>query len=97
MKAMTVQGENRKPKTEPTPARAKIISRLCNQTRGIKNHRRPQAIEIREATGIGKERPSAINIPQENRKMNKIFKAILNFEAGIKKRMRPSKITTPKK
>jgi len=94
---MTVQGENRKPKTEPTPAKANIISRLCNQTRGIKNQRRPQAMEIRDATRIGKEKPSVKNIPHEKIKMNKIFKAILNLGRGIRKRISPSKITAPKK
>jgi len=97
MRAMAVQGANRKPKTDPTPASAQIISRLCNQTRGIKNHRIPQVTEIREATGIGEERPSTTNTPQENRKMNKTFKAILNFEAGIRKRMSLSRTTAPKK
>jgi len=97
MRPMTIHGVNKKPKTEPTPARAPSISRLCNQTRGVKNHKRPQAIEIAKATDIGKERPSGINIPHENRNVNKILKVILSFDVGMKKSMRPSEITIPKK
>ena len=94
---MTIHGVNRKPKTEPTPARATSTNRLCIQTRGVKNHKRPQAIEIGKATGIGKERPSGINTPHENRNVNKILKVILSFDVGMKKSMRPSEITVPKK
>ena len=94
---MVVHGDKRKPKTEPTLTKVKIISKLCNQTLGLKSQTKPPTTEITEAAGTGKESPRAMNIPQANKNANITLKAILNLEIGIKKRMALSKTTTPKK
>ncbi|GAH77436.1 unnamed protein product, partial [marine sediment metagenome] len=60
MKDMAVQGDKRKPKTAPTLTKVKIMSKLCNQTLGLKSHTKPAATERREATGIGKVSAKAI-------------------------------------
>jgi len=97
MKDMAVQGDKRKPKTAPTPAKVKIISKLCNQTLGLKSHIKPPVMEIREAARIGKESASVMNIPQANKNVNIILKAILNLSTGTRRRIAPSKTTTAKK
>ncbi|MBL7125140.1 MAG: hypothetical protein ISS51_03480 [Dehalococcoidales bacterium] len=97
MKDIAIQGDKRKPNTAPTLTKVKIISKLCNQTLGLKSHTKPAATEIREATRSGEVSPRTINIPQENKKVNIILKAILSMEMGTRKRIAPSKTTTPKK
>jgi hypothetical protein len=97
MKDMAVQGDKRKPKTAPTLAKVKIISKLCNQTLGLKSHIKPPAMEIREAARIGKESPSVMNIPQINKNIKIILKAIFNLSTGTRRRIAPSKTTAPKK
>src|SRR4030042_1788988 len=97
MKEMAVHGDKREPKTAPTLAKVKIISKLCSQTLGLKSHIKAPAMEIREAARIDKESTRVMNTPQANKNVNIILKIILSLLTGTRRRIAPSRTTDPKK
>ena len=94
---MAVQGEIKRPNTAPTLTMARIMTTLCNQTLGTKNHVNPTATETITAMVMGIQKTSAMNIPQANKKAKIILKTYLNTDIGIRRRAIPSTITMAKK
>ena len=97
MRIIDVQGEIRRPNTAPRLTIARIITKLCNQTLGRKNQADPTATEIRSVTIAGSQKMSIINIPQENKKANRILKSNRKAETRTSDRTIPSTITTAEK
>jgi len=97
IRIIAVQGVIRRPNTAPRLTMARIITKLCNQTLGIKNHASPTIMAIISAMTNGNQKISIINVPQENKKAKRNLKSNRKAEIGTRERIIPITTTKTKK
>jgi hypothetical protein len=76
---------------------AAAITRLCNQTLGVKNHSALTITAMAILAIRGNQSIDIMKILQQYKKANITLKTVLNAEIGIEKSTIPSKTTTAKK